>query len=324
MPRKPRIDYPGLLYHIIVRGIEKAKIFKDEQDRQGFIIRLGEQLKIHGAQCFGWTLMSNHIHLIIRRGEKPLSSLMRHLLTGYAVNFNLRHKRVGHLFQNRYKAVICDEEIYLLELIRYVHLNPVRARIIKDIRELDLYPWTGHSYLVGENKNEWQEIEEVLSYFGKKREDAQQRYRRFVEEAIISERRQDLEGGGLIRSKGRREPYDDRILGDGNFVEQILRKVEEKEKKGESIIGREELATEISRYFGIDRKAIFKKSNQPTIVRARDVYCYLSCEMLKKTGEELRKELNKTSAAISISKRRGEGIFENEEGLRRIIFFRRC
>ena len=92
-------------------------------------------------------------HLLLRTVLTPLSKVMRRLMTGYAVTFNQRHRRAGHLFQNRYKSVVCEEDPYLLELIRYIHLNPLRAKLVEDLKALDKYPWTGHSVLLGNNKN---------------------------------------------------------------------------------------------------------------------------------------------------------------------------
>jgi len=153
MPRQARLDAPGLLQHIMARGIERKEIFKDDQDRQSFLERLSVILEGTQTQCYAWALIPNHFHLLLRTGLTPLSKVMRRLMTGYAVTFNKRHKRSGHLFQNRYKSVVCEEDPYLLELIRYIHLNPLRAGMVKDLKELDKYPWTGHSAILSRRKN---------------------------------------------------------------------------------------------------------------------------------------------------------------------------
>ena len=136
MPRKARIDAPGAIHHIIIRGIEQKPIFKDEQDYGQFIKRLGNILDETSTPCFAWALMYNHVHLLLRTGSYSLSTVMRRLLTGYAQFFNRRHKRHGHLLQNRYKSILCEEEPYLLELVRYIHLNPIRANIVHDLKSL--------------------------------------------------------------------------------------------------------------------------------------------------------------------------------------------
>ena len=153
MPRQPRLDTPGLLQHIMARGIERRRIFKDDKDRNSFLKRFAIILEETQTQCYAWSLIPNHFHLLMKTGATPLSKVMRRLMTGYAVTFNKRHKRSGHLFQNRYKSIICEEDPYLLELIRYIHLNPLRAKLVQDLKELDKYPWTGHSAILGRRKN---------------------------------------------------------------------------------------------------------------------------------------------------------------------------
>jgi len=153
MPRQPRLDAPGLLQHVMARGIEGREIFQDDKDRESFLDRLAAILGETHTQCYAWSLIPNHFHLLLRTGPTPLSKVMRRLMTGYAVTFNRRHKRSGHLFQNRYKSIVCEEDPYLLELIRYIHLNPLRASLVKDLKELDKYPWTGHSTILGRRKN---------------------------------------------------------------------------------------------------------------------------------------------------------------------------
>ncbi|MDP2967926.1 MAG: hypothetical protein Q8P64_01810 [Deltaproteobacteria bacterium] len=152
---------------------------------------------------------------------------MRRLLTGYAVTFNLVHHRTGHLFQNRCNSIVCDKESYLLELVRYIHLNPMRAGLVKTLEELDRYLWSGHAVLMGDRKFEGQGVEEVLECFGRSLGSARERYRQFVAEGIGMGRREDLAGMGLrgrrveIGAKGS-QPMDPRILGDKGFSERIL------------------------------------------------------------------------------------------------------
>jgi putative transposase len=137
MPRKARIDAPGALHHIIVRGTERRRIFSDDQDRDNFIERLDDIVTETQSFCFAWALIPNHAHILLRTGRTPLATVMRRLLTGYAVSYNRRHRRHGHLFQNRYKSILCQEDIYLLELVCYIHLNPLHAKIVKTLIESD-------------------------------------------------------------------------------------------------------------------------------------------------------------------------------------------
>ncbi|MEE9302920.1 MAG: transposase [Thiotrichaceae bacterium] len=184
MPRKARIDAPGALHHIIIRGIERKRIFQDSQDYRNFIERLGEILNDTATVCYAWAQMKNHAHLLLRTGYAPLATVMRRLLTGYAQQFNRRHRRHGHLFQNRYKSILCEEDPYLLELVRYIHLNPVRVGLVTDVKALHSYPRSGHSVLMGRRKYDWQDADYVLGLFGKTRLTARKKYAEFVTKGI--------------------------------------------------------------------------------------------------------------------------------------------
>ncbi|MBI5417388.1 transposase, partial [Candidatus Poribacteria bacterium] len=161
MPRQARIDYPGILHHVIGRGIERSSIFKEEKDKKEFLRRVKLNLDKSSMQCYAWCVMNNHFHLLLVTGETKLSEFMRRVLTGYAVYYNKVHKRTGHLFENRYKSIICDTDEYLLPLIRYIHLNPIKVRAIQ-IEELSKYKWTGHSEIIGKSeKSNVIEVNEV-------------------------------------------------------------------------------------------------------------------------------------------------------------------
>jgi putative transposase len=238
MPRLARLDAPGVLHHVIGRGIERREIFLNRFDRKDFIGRL-EQLAVDGyLAVYAWALLPNHFHLLCKTKERPLSSSMRKLLTGYVLNFNKRHQRHGYLFQNRYKSIVCQEDRYLLELVRYIHLNLIRAGLVKDMGSLNRSPWSGHSALMGYIKRDWQDTEYVLSFFGSGRV-ARKSYLEFVSAGVSQGRRPELVGGGLIRSvggwfevlalrrKGRKQASDQRVLGDGEFVEQLLSEMDD-------------------------------------------------------------------------------------------------
>src|SRR4030043_718168 len=147
MARQSRLDAPGTLHHVIGRGIEGSKGFRDRGDREDFLGRLAKLCEAKALGVYAWALLETHFHLLVRSGNQSLPQSMRQLLTGDVVNFNRRHKRYGHLFQNRYKSILCEEDTYLLELTRYIHLNPLRARLIEDMKGLDRYPYGGHSAL---------------------------------------------------------------------------------------------------------------------------------------------------------------------------------
>lgn len=238
MPRQARLDAPGTLHHVIVRGIEKRRIVDDDSDRARFVGRAGDLASETGTRIYAWALMSNHAHLLLRSGAEGLPLFMRRLLTGYAVSYNRRHSRHGHLFQNRYKSIVCEEDTYFKQLIRYIHLNPVRAGLVKNMAELDRYRWSGHAVVMGRTKNGWQDRDYVLRWFGANEGEAKRVYRKYVEEALGEGRRPELVGGGLIRSKGGwsevvsmrkiglTEQSDERILGSGDFVNEIVQEAD--------------------------------------------------------------------------------------------------
>ncbi len=156
MPSSARLDAPEELHHVIVRGIERRRIADDDQDCQVFVDRLGQLSIDLKTPVYDWALMTNHAHLLIRSGPEGLPSFMRKLLTGYAINYNRRHHCYGHLFQNRYKSIVCEEDAYFKELVRYIHLNPHRAGLVESLQKLDCFHWCGHSVIVGRRKTPWQ------------------------------------------------------------------------------------------------------------------------------------------------------------------------
>ena len=236
------MDAPGTLHHVIVRGIEKRRIVDDRKDRVNFVSRLGQVASDTGMVIFAWALMTNHAHILLRSGGMGLSRFMRRFLTGYAVTYNLRHKRYGYLFQNRYKSIVCDEDTYFRELVRYIHLNPLRAKLVKTMSDLDRYPWSGHSTIMGHVERQWQDRDYVLSWFGDKEGEAARAYREYVEQGVKDGKRPELVGGGLVRSLGgwskvvslrkerERVLADDRILGTGDFVRRVVNEADERVK----------------------------------------------------------------------------------------------
>jgi REP element-mobilizing transposase RayT len=140
MARQARIDAPGALHHIIIRGIDRRVIFTDDRDREDFLKRLSDRLTDSQTPCYGWALMGNHAHLLLRTGRLSIAAIMQRLLTGDAVSFNRRHRRHGQLFQNRYKSILCEEDRYLRQLVTYIHLNPMRARSVENVAGIDGLP----------------------------------------------------------------------------------------------------------------------------------------------------------------------------------------
>ena len=320
---------------------------------------------------------------------------MRRLMTGYAVTFNLRHRRSGHLFQNRYKSVVCEEDAYLLELIRYIHLNPLRASLVQDLQELDKYPWTGHSTILGHRKNpllpevsdpkseagkqakfglvgspnsaketthseglftaenqapdlllRQQEtpnpcnpcnpcqrtslaektIEDVLLHFGKAKKIARRRYREFVEKGIKQGTREDLQGGGLVRSAGgetagllgrkaeEREKGDARILGSGDFVNEALNKAgEEWESQAAPRPPLEVLLKAVTEAFDLSSQQLKSGSRRRPIVDARSIFARIAVRNHGYKGAEVAKVLSMSPPSVSRLVENGEIILDDQK-----------
>jgi putative transposase len=326
MPRKSRIDATGALHHIIVRGIERSKIFLDDTDRNNFIDRVGGIVAETKTTCYAWALIPNHVHFLIKTGQVPATTIMRRLLTGHAGYFNKRHRRSGHLFQNRYKSILCQEDSYLLELVRYIHLNPLRAKMVQDLKELRKYPFCGHSVLMGEIERDWQEIDRVLKMFGQTVSEARRRYQTFVRRGISMGRREDLTGGGLIRSMGgwqavksmRKakvfEKSDERILGNGIFVEQTLLKANEQMERKYRLKSKgldlEMIADRVGSVMEIDVSEIWKSGKLKGRVAARSLFSFWAVRELGVSMTEVSRRLKLSLSGVSQSVIRGEKIAE--------------
>jgi REP element-mobilizing transposase RayT len=324
MPRKARIDAPGALHHIIVRGIEKRKIFKDDADRQNFIERLGDILSDSQTPCYAWALMPNHFHLLLKTSLTPIATIMRRLLTGHAIYFNRRHRRWGHLFQNRYKSILCQQDNYLLELVRYIHLNPLRAKQVSELKKLERYPYCGHSVLLGHHRNDWQSVDQTLKLFGKNVSLARRRYREFIKKGVNQGRRPELVGGGLIRSIGGWQAFkaldkaavhlksDERILGDSDFVEEVLKKAQEKRERQYQLEADgftiDQVAQRVASILGVKCEQVWEKGKYRQTVKARSLLCYWAVRELGISATELARRIGISQPAISQSVKRGEAI----------------
>jgi len=309
MPRGPRIDAPGLLQHVIARGIERRQIFIDDDDYRFFIDKLGDVLIESGADCYAWVLMPNHFHLLIRTGNRPLGNIMKRQLGAYATRFNLKHRRAGHLFQNRYKSIVVDKDSYLSTLIAYIHLNPLRAKLVKTIDGLSAYRYSGHRALAGKAVWAFQDTEFVLDYLG-----GQKAYLKYIHFAAAQEE-SDLDGGGLYRSLGikrgeeipkdRSGSFDHRILGDAEFAVDILGLLEDRHESPTQELLDRSLEAVCAR-FDIGKEALKGESREHTLAAARSVFAVLA-KSLGFTGAQIAREMAKTEAAVVKAVARGAG-----------------
>ena len=305
------------MYHIIFRGIERKPIFRDDEDRSDLLNRLGDGLACQHTACYAWALMSNHAHLALSPAEQPLSTLLHPVLTGYAGAFNRRHHRAGHLLQNRYRSILCQKDIYFLELIRYIHLNPIRSGFITDLRELDDYPWTGHSSLMGTCPRDWQNHDEVLRMFGTTRHAARTRYRNFLSAGIGVDPQPDLAGGGIRRSlQGRAKTApemrigDERILGEAVFVEETLATagagILGVDKTGDKSADAERITRHVCRYYGVTSEMLRKKWKRHPAAEAKAIWAYLLKKELGESGSQIGRRLGISPAAAAYLIDKGE------------------
>lgn len=329
MPRKARIDAPGALHHIIIRGIERKAIFKDDADRVNFIERIGHIISETQTVCYAWVLMTNHVHFLLKTGLVPIATVMRRLLTGYAVSFNRRHRRHGQLFQNRYKSFLCEEDIYLKELVRYIHLNPLRTKLVKDIKALRRYRWCGHGVLLGKVKADFQDTEYILGVFGQSLRQARRVYESFVSKGVEQGKRPDLVGGGLIRSvggwtklKGLRDmgirvKGDERLLGSSDFVERVLKQadeqLEEKYRLQSNVIDLPSLIKKVAQYYKIGSDNLMSASKERSLTAARRVLCYIAVRKLGYKCSDLSKTIGISAATVSKAVAFGSKVPQIEE-----------
>ena len=223
MARKSRIHSPGGFYHVMLRGNGGQEIFLETADNSHFLDLLADGIARFGFRCHGYCLMPNHVHLVLQAGAAPLSRAMQNLAFRYSRHINARERRIGHLFQGRYRAVLVDAGSYLLELVRYVHLNPVRAGLCA---APEAWRWSGHRAYLGRAAAPWLTTGFVLSMLAPGQRRARAAYRAFVADGMGEGRRAEFHagngGGG-------------RLLGDEEFIERALAEAGERPRNPPSL-----------------------------------------------------------------------------------------
>jgi len=295
MARKPRLDVPGGLYHVILRGNAQQDIFFDDDDRQVFYDLLGEGCRRFGYRVHAFCLMSNHVHLAIQTSEKPLSLGLHNLSFRYTRHVNKTQDRGGHLFQGRYKALLVDADSYLLELVRYIHLNPVRARLVRDAIN---YPHSGHTGYMGKRHFEFLTIDWVLAQFGDRADVARKRYSRFV-----------AEGSG----EGRREEFhqglsEARVIGADSFKEQALRAAGEGSHRAPTL---DQLVDWVCESAGIHAGELATPSRNRALSRTRALIGWLAKESgagsLSALARRFKRDVSSLSRGVERIERAAQG-----------------
>ena len=287
MARKPRIHYPGACYHVILRGNGGREIFYDRQDRIKFFFLLQEGVEKYHHHIHAYCQMTNHVHLAIQVGDIPLSRIMQNLSFRYTLHINRRKKQTGHLFQGRYKALLIDADHYLLELVRYIHNNPVRADLVKSP---DKYPWSSHMVYLGETDVPWMTTDWVLSQFSSNKNRAIRLYKEFVHAGREEEHRQEFHRGTI----------EGRILGDDCFGEEALTKASQQISPKMTI---EHVLKKVCRYYKIKPDDLSGRGKQRSLSEPRTIAAYIVRETdhlrLTELGRKIKRDLSGLSQAAS-------------------------
>lgn len=288
MARKPRIEFSGALYHVIARGNHRQVIFHDNADFLAYLERLERYRRRDGMTLYAYVLMKNHVHLLLETGDVPLSRMMQTLQFTYTQHYNRRYNKTGHLFEGRYKAILCDRNEYLLELVRYLHLNPARLRHPQNPWR---YRWSSYRAYLGERTPVQVETHEVLNLFHRQGGPARQAYLKFMKE-----------GQGLKHEDKYYDVVDQRFLGDEKFLDKIERRVtaspERLPRKGPKVSWPRLLAA-VADVTDLDADALVEPGRQRVRVAPRALLVYLAREWNGLSSKELGQKLRRDPSMIS-------------------------
>jgi len=295
MARKPRIEFEGGFYHVITRGNQKQKIFRDEQDFLKYLKILGDYKERYGFSLYAYVLMQNHVHLLMQMGEIPLSKILQGINQCYTMYFNRRYRTVGHLFQGRYKSILCDKDEYLLTLVRYLHYNPLRAKFARLPEE---YRWSSHREYTNLARDRIVDTTLVLEIFADDLARARRLYRKYMEEEAT------------VFNEDLYKTVDQRILGGEAFVDRVMRRTQKGLVRGRRRheFRLADMATGIGRLWGIGLKELRNKGKKSKVMEGRKLLSLAARECGYK-GREVAEFLRKDPAAVT-------GYLKDEKSLR--------
>jgi REP element-mobilizing transposase RayT len=307
MSRKPRIHVPGGVYHVMLRGNGGQEIFLEPGDGAHFLDLLAEGVERFGLRCHGYCLMPNHAHLVLQAGAIPLSRAMQNLSFRYTRHINGREKRIGHLFQGRYKAILVDADAYLLELVRYVHLNPVRAGLCD---KPEAWRWSGHRAYLARADARWLTTDWVLSMLAPRETDARTAYASFVSEGMGEGRRPEFHagngGGG-------------RVLGDDEFVERALAAAGERPDNPPSLAA---IVAVVAREYGMEAAELAGPSRARLMSEARGLAGLIARDLgaasLTQVARQFRRDQSNIGRAVRRVEERAAGETGVEASLRKL------
>ncbi len=299
MPRKPRIYFPGAVYHVILRGNAGNPIFFDDSDRLRLYLFLQRAVEKFNCRIHAFCLMTNHIHLVIQTGDVPLSRIMQNISQRYTTWVNYSQSRTGHVFQGRYKALLIDADSYLLELARYIHLNPVRAAVTA---LPDDYPWSSHRAYMNREIIPWLTTEWVVSLLDSDAGSAVQRYGQFVLDGIGEQRRNEFHAGTC----------EGRILGDDVFADEALTRTDELPLCRYELI---DVTGAVCRVYGISEEDLAAPGKVRHCSEARAVASLLVLESPALSLTGLGAYLRRSIAPLGRSARRIAVLAPDDDGL---------
>lgn len=285
MGRPPRIHVPGALYHVISRGNQGQAIFKTDYDRRTYLRLLEDTWRGHAFRLYAFVLMGNHVHLVLEVGKSPLAKIMQTLQYRYTRYFNKTYQTRGHLFQGRYKAILCDKDAYLLELVRYVHLNPVRAKLVKRPEQ---YPWSSHGGYLRRATLAYVDIEGVLGQFGRGQAQAVRRYTAYMHETLDQGYRPDLY-----------TVIDQQLLGGEDFVAALRRPAPSGGEAPFVEVALEEIGGAVCERLDIDRASLLARTKQREVTLAKRLTAMLALEVAGYSQREVAAYLGLEAASLS-------------------------
>lgn len=301
MPRKPRIEYHGAFYHVITRGNQRQKIFKDSADFQKYLHLLTIYKNRYSYHLYAYVLMSNHVHLLIETGDVPLSKILQGINQTYTMYFNRRYMTVGHLFQGRYKAILCDRDNYLLALLKYIHHNPIRAEIVE---RLDAYPWSSHDAYTGKkNLLALADTDQVLSMFSETKGRARKRYQTFMDD------------GEIMKKDEVYATIDQRLQGEEGFVDRVIEKYngEVKRERRKKEYSLPQIAKAVEKRYGLTLRDLRSAAKPQHVMQGRRALSLVAQEYGYK-GKEIADYLSKEPSSVT-KYARSEGIKPEVEKL---------
>lgn len=263
MPRPLRIHAPGILYHIICRGNQRQNVFLDDQDFRAYLHRIEEIHPLLPFRLYAYALMRNHLHLLVEVGSVPISRIMQTLQQRYTQYFNAKHKKIGHIFHGRFKSIICQRDEYLLELVRYIHLNPVRAKVAAGPGD---YPWTSHKTYLAAKAPLWLDRDAILRQFSKNRDQAKRRYEDFIRRGMGEGHRDDLYA-----------LKEQQVLGDDDFLGTLPLGNSGREPSPTSA-SIDQIVAAVASAMDTEKAALLRKGKDRTLYLGRGLIALLAAE----------------------------------------------